>query len=513
MQLILRQYLPLGRFHATPWRVNPYDDPAGEWPPSPWRFVRATVARWYQWSRETSDKPDLRQLDALVRTLCDSSYSFHLPISARRGSPLRQYHPVEFGWVPPPKKGKFVPRLRAYGTSLVQDNYWSLPRGDGGATWWFLDGGDWNPELLEVLDRCLERLIYYGRAEALTTIMRVEGPAPSPNCVLGRDRRSALSVRVLIPRAGASRSEVEQITDDPEAARSTVPTGATLVYAELPSRRPVIEKSASFESRPDCHLIQLAVGWNVLPEPRATVRLTARFRSAVLRELLLIKSDGQCGQWSAAAEPLRMAIADMVGKDARGNPLKGHKHTEFLTWWQDRVPTRILVWRSGRAFDADEQTAVRRAASRELSWAAAGRDTDDWKVRLIPLDEAVPPPPGFDRCRATTWESITPYVPPRHHLRGGKLRDAEAVPNQVRRELALRGIPNAESVEVEQIESADWVAVHLPRSSASRRPFLGDRLGYRLRLRFCEPVAGPLRLGNSSSFGLGLFKPLIGTSF
>jgi CRISPR-associated protein Csb2 len=287
MRLILCQSFPLGRFHATPWRVNPYDDPAGEWPPSPWRFVRAVVARWYQWSRETSDTPDLAQLDALVRALCDSAYSFHLPVQARRGSSLRQYHPVEFGWAPPPKKGKFISRMRAYGTSLVQDNFWSLPRGDGGAVWWFLEGDHWNPELVEVLDRCLERLIYFGRAEALTAIRRVEGSAPEPNCEPGQQPRSPRSVRVLFPQPDATRADVERITDDPDAARRTVAPGAKLMYADLPSRVPAREQPFIFSPPPECRLIQLAIGWNFAPEPRTTVRLTARFRSAVLRELLI----------------------------------------------------------------------------------------------------------------------------------------------------------------------------------------------------------------------------------
>jgi CRISPR-associated protein Csb2 len=30
MRVVLKQIFPLGRFHATPWRVNPFDDPYGE---------------------------------------------------------------------------------------------------------------------------------------------------------------------------------------------------------------------------------------------------------------------------------------------------------------------------------------------------------------------------------------------------------------------------------------------------------------------------------------------------
>ena len=198
---------------------------------------------------------------------------------------------------------------------------------------------------------------------------------------------------------------------------------------------------------------------------------------------------------------------DMFGKDAEGNPLKDHNHTEFFAWWQDGVPTRLLAWRGARPFDSDEQAAILRAASTELSWSAAGPDADAWKIRLIPLDAAIPPPSGFDRTHATVWESMTPYVPPRHRLRGGKPRSSESLEIQIRRELTLRGVAFGDLVDVEEIGTAIWVAVHVPRRRMLRRDFLGDRLGHRLRLKFPEPVAGPLRLGHSSSFGLGLFSP------
>lgn len=512
MRLVLRQSFPLGRFHATPWRVNPFDDPCGEWPPSPWRFVRAVVARWHQWKREADDPPDDAKLDELVRALCDSSYTFHLPVQARRGSPIRQYQPVEFGWEPPGKwkgKGKNkkpVPQMRMYGTSLVQDNYWCVPRDEAGAVWWFLDGDRWTPQLIEMLDSCLERLVYFGRAEAFTVVRRLDGHVPAPNCQLLDRPQSSTSVRLLVPTQAATRPDVERVTDDPKLAAS-VPPGARVMYANLPPRPPIREEAIVLPVRNDCRLVQLALGWNVPPEPRALVRLTTRYRSAVLRELLLLKTAKPGAAWSSAPEPVRQAVADMFGKDAEGKPLEGHRHTEFLSWWEGRVPTRLLVWRGARPFDADEQTAILRAASRELSWAAAGPDADAWKIRLVPLDPAVLPPPGFDSTPAAEWEPVTPYVPPRHRLRGGKSRAAEALPTQIRRELALRGVPGAEHVEAEEIREATWVAIHVPRRSRAERPFLGDRRGYWLRLTFKEPVVGPLRLGHSSSFGLGLFRP------
>jgi len=563
MQLVLQQEFPLGRFHATPWRVNPFDDPHGEWPPSPWRLVRSIVARWYQWAREAESDLEVDELDRLVAALCASKYRFHLPVHARKGSPTRQYHPTEFGMDAPNfkayeaifaapagnelngemekagatdlrvmaaglvvrvKKAKSKAKVsqilgtpledwrglfsdsgfRGYGTSLAQDNYWCVAPDE--PVWWFLESDQWADPLVSVLDRCLERVTYLGRAETLTRIRRVFDKTPDPNCVLS-ERRGSGSVPVLTPRADATRVDVERVTDDPEAVKRPVPPGTCTMYAVRPARPSAHERRETPLVRRDCRLLQFAIGWNVAPEARAIVRLTARFRGAVLRELLRIKTGDPTATWSRVESSVRETMADMVGKDAEGKPLVGHRHTEFFAWCEDGVPTRLLAWRSARPFDEHEQEAILRAASRDVSWAAAGPDTDAWKARLIPLDRAVPPPAGFDGAHARCWESVTPYVPPRHHLRGRKVRDSESLIAQVRRELRQRGFGDVERVEVESIGEADWVAVHVPRRQANQRAFLGGRRGQSICLTFPEPVAGPVRLGHSSSFGLGLFRP------
>ena len=98
MQLVLEQTFPLGRFHATPWKVFPYDDPHGEWPPSPWRLVRAVLARSYQLDREIADSSEThaKLREAMVRSFAASEISWQLPPSSWRGPGLRQYHPAEF---------------------------------------------------------------------------------------------------------------------------------------------------------------------------------------------------------------------------------------------------------------------------------------------------------------------------------------------------------------------------------------------------------------------------------
>lgn len=502
MKIVLRQEFPLGRFHATPWRVNPFDDPHGEWPPSPWRFVRAVTARWYQGAREAEKEPNLAELEGLQAALCKSTYAFYVPADARKGSPLRQYHPTEFGWRPAEKKKAGT---RSYGTSLVQDDYWCVA--PEAPVWWFIEGDSWTADLVAALGQCISRMIYFGRAESLTRI-RLAGAqevVPEPNCMLV-DKRTGGAIAVLTPLGDAKREDIERTTDNPESANRSVPPGARFLYVVRPPRPVTRERRRPPAHRPDCHLMQFALGWTVSPDPRAIVRLTSRFRGAVLRELLQLKTGDPSATWTRVDRDVRESIADMVGKDANDEPLKGHIHTAFLVWCEDGQPSRLMVWRGSRAFDADEKEAILRAASRDLSWAAAGADGDEWKVRLVPLDRGVPAPPGLDGRASAAWESVTPYVPTRHHLRGGKEREGESMPRQIQRELQRRGL--TDHVEVELVGPPTWVSVHIPRREARMRAFVGDRRGQTVRLRFATPVTGPIRLGHSSSFGLGLFRPV-----
>ena len=501
MRLVLRQSFPLGRFHATPWRVNPFDDPYGEWPPSPWRLTRAVVARWYQWRREKAGTWPKDELQKLVRALCASDYCFYLPEQARQSIILRQYQPVEFGWNPAAKKAAGI---KSYGTSLTQDNAWCIP--PDASLFWFVEGDSWTPELADVFNQCLERIIYFGRAEALTRICLTDEAPASANVTLIEGRTSGRLAPVLVPCLDATRSDIERVTQDPLAARN-VPQGARLLYAQRLPRPPAREAPRRMPTRPDTHLIQFALGWTVAPEQRATVRLTTRFRAAALRNLYRVKTGNAKATWNDVPASIRDEIAGMTGKDALGEPLRGPRaHAEFLLWWDGGVPTRLLVWRGAHPFDDDEQEAILNAAAQELSWAAAGSDAQAWKIKIVPLDTEVPAPPGFEGASAMAWQTLTPYVMPRHHLRGGRVRESETIESQLRRELIARGY-GAVLLSVEEIEPPTWVAVHVPRNQAGQQSFIGDRRGYRLRLSFEAPISGPLRLGHSSSFGLGLFVP------
>jgi CRISPR-associated protein Csb2 len=103
------------------------------------------------------------------------------------------------------------------------------------------------------------------------------------------------------------------------------------------------------------------------------------------------------------------------------------------------------------------------------------------------------------------WFSSTPYLPVRHRKRESF---EEFILTDVARECQHRGMPAPESVEV--LDAADRA---LPaelvqfRRRRNHEPLQRNRHAHYVRLRFEEPVSGPIFLGQLSHFGFGLFLP------
>jgi len=578
MQIILRQTFPLGRFHATPWKVFPYDDPYGEWPPSPWRLLRAIIARSYQVERENS-AVTREDREALVTAFSRSTISWRLPEFTWRGPGLRQYQPVEFDLDNPPVKKlklipldlplrqnlggryalleksgtrwtfevfdenrrsiscfetedehliksfsetkrdvlkrdrsvelkRYSPRSRSYSTTKVQDNFWLTSRGPesedaSSILWWYLTGDDWTPASCDLLEQCLARMTYFGRAESITEISLFRGPLAKPvqsNCDLHATRFTGM-VPVLTSKVDATLQQVEATTDDPSLVRSTIPPGAAWFYAERPRRSLPIQKRMFTPERKPTQLVQFAIGARVVPAIRDVVRLTQRFRGRTLRTLLHLLTDGAVKDWRDASHDLCERAALLTGKNADGNPLSTHTHAVFFVHAEQGKPVRLCVWRK-YPFDTSELMAILAAADAPLP---LGFKSDDWTLTLIPLDSLVPPPPALSGALHGSWETLTPFVPPRHVFnRQGKAKAENSVDAQVRTELENRGF-NSENVEI-RVEDAGWVKVHQAKGEKGG-PSNMDKRGYNIKLAFASPMSGPLFLGASSHFGLGVFVP------
>lgn len=507
MEVVLQQTFLLGRFHANPWRAFPFEDPHGEWPPSPWRLLRAILARSYQWERECGVTGSAWR-EQTVKAFCASRISWSLPCFSWRGPGLSQYQPATFGFNPPGTK-KGVPGEKGYRPTLMRDNFWtvgdSTANFDGGILWWLMNSSEWSSDLFDYLDASLARMTYFGRAESITEIRRVDSLPANVyiNCVL-KDAPSSGSVPVLAPTSVATLEQVQAVTDDPTVAKSTIPPGAQWQFAQRSARPPAKLPSPKHKPRDPTSLVQFAIGSRVSPPRKSIVVLTQRFRGRVIRNFLGVG-------WQQANTEQREKAKLLTGKGVDGEPLRGrHLHARFGILFDELTgkATRLIVWRD-QPFTDDEQRAILAAANQELHIAfGRTRRKDPWRVRLVPLDSQVVSPPGFDLQTYNRWRTATPYVPPRHiYDRRGNIKPGETPEEQLRLELKRMGFDTSKLMIKVNHDVSEWIRVHRPWRSQDD-PTNAEKRGYHFSLTFETPVRGPIAVGHSSHFGLGLCIPI-----
>ena len=157
--IVLELTFPAGRYHATPWGRH-VNEGAIEWPPSPWRIVRALMATWYLKAREIPEATVRSLLNALsVPPLV------HLP--GATASHTRHYMPFN--------EGKNEKSTKVFDTFIhVSDTtavlfYWEA---------------DLSTDERSALGILAGRLGYLGRAESLAQIRAYEAALTSSQSAL-----------------------------------------------------------------------------------------------------------------------------------------------------------------------------------------------------------------------------------------------------------------------------------------------------------------------------------------
>ena len=290
--------------------------------------------------------------------------------------------------------------------------------------------------------------------------------------------------------------------------------GAEWVNYKRPEEAVLVTTSAR-SHRPAPTFARFALDGPVLPLVTETLPLA----ESVRRKLL------QCCKRLKCPDDPRRAYADLSsiapafwGKDEDRRPLIGHRHPFFLPVDEDndgRID-HVAVF-APMGFIEREPQALDRL--RRLRFGDL-----DLSLALVGLGV----PGDFAGSRllgpATTWESATPFVVTRHLKRRGRKRDPlewsrgpdsqAAFICQVLREESDRrtalGVDRFAGAEIEPL--ADHAIG--PRRLRSCEFHLGrDKRGDdgarrprgAFRLRFSHPVPGPIALGRSCHFGLGLF--------
>jgi CRISPR-associated protein Csb2 len=521
MALAIAISFPAGRFHCTPWGHH-VNESVPEWPPSPWRLLRALIATWKQ-KLSVESSVNVMLPNVLARLTVPPLFS--LPPASLAHT--RHYMP----WF---KKG---PQDR----TLVFDAFVAL---DPTAEVIFL----WPKVTLSIDEERILRLVlsqlnYFGRAESWcmarlsedwtqhhdgtwVKLDKVRGEVMAEiNCTpLNGSKLPEGSEPVRILGANPeswnkwnykTRSHPDPPwnllaeTADLHAERWSDPPGSRWLtylrpadaFAVKPVRNSLQSATVRQADRKASGLtvVRYALDGTVLPLVQETLSLG---------ELARQHLQGIYGKLNNGA-----TSAIFSGKTTDGRPLRDHRHAFHLSTDEDgdgRLDHLTIYARGQSGADGRDwgfEEAELHALDRFRRLRQVGGKPD---LRLVLLGVGNSndwiDTPLFSRSRR--WQSVTPFVPPRHHKTRGKKRETPI--EQLQDELRRRGFPRPIGVhELRRCEldgrSIRWIEFRRERllGEGSR----GQGFGFGFAIEFAEPVAGPLCFGYGCHFGLGLFAP------
>jgi CRISPR-associated protein Csb2 len=523
---------PTGRFHATPWGHH-VNEALPEWPPSPWRLLRGLVATW----KRKAPQLAATTVERLIAELARTCPAFHLP-PATLGH-TRHFMPLNS--IDETKRTK------------VFDAFVSLAP-DAEVVFHWPDAEVTDRESLALL---LSQLGYFGRAESWCTgRLLSDFDAGELNCVPGSAAANQESVRVLAADpatwhgwAFTSKSIVRPDppwnllaeTSDLHTERWSDPPGSKWItyarrsdcFAPRLNPRPRSRGDEKTEYVVARFVLDVAEGRRPLPLVTETLPFAEEVRRQLGREYARLVRRRDRDTEFARNDP-RLFSPIIYGKDATGKPARSHLHAFFLPTDEDgddRID-HVTVYAAGR-FSRDDVAALDHL--RTLSFGKEGEADDDealgrrhvtHRLLLIGLArDTTIGPKAFGP--ASGWVSSTPYLAFRHFKPRGKRRDdrafrhREALPqfmaqvfaedwNQ-RDDLAQLPKPTIEFV-TDPVSEISWRfrSLQFRRARTRWRDDGYTRSLGAFRLTFPHEIAGPICLGYSCHFGMGLFRPADG---
>jgi CRISPR-associated protein Csb2 len=524
---------PGGRYHATPWGHH-VNEGLIEWPPSPWRLLRALIACGYSSQHWTEIPPPARQLLAKLAGVLPS---YRLPDASAAHS--RHFMPVVEG-----SKQK---------TTLVFDAWANV--GDSELhIHWPCELDDHEARLLGTL---AGHLGYLGRSESW-----VEAELVSTNgsgltnanafphldgMQMGREHEQ-VSLMAAMPLGEYAIWREKQATD--ALAPFPLPEGKKKVPAKLQKER--VNAVAPYPADLLACLTLDTVwwkahGWSQPPGSRRVLywRRNDALQVGVPRQprkpqtspvttflLALTTPSGNrsalppCTRTLPQAELFHQSIIsrrargqridcpELTGQDEHGRPLHDHHdhaHTIPVDLDGDGHLDHIIVY-AKMGLGAAAQNAIRslrrtwtKGGVGDIQVAVAGYGDVEMLRKLpgkwgIAAERIIGSPSG-----SRTWISATPFVAPRYL----KARGKNTLRGQIDAELASRLLPPTIACYVDP-ELTRKLRHHVRCRRRGGVPPPVD-MGYGLRLEFAEPIIGPLLLGYAAHYGLGRFEAVATT--
>lgn len=457
----------LGRYHANPWGEH-VNDSATEWPPSPWRVLRAiyAVAR--------TNVPLSSRQSAIDRALA---------ALAMAPPPRYELPPVSAGhsrhYVPKSTFSAVKP-----GTDKIIDGFAAMDPAAETRIWWDVSLDEEAADALASAARCLG---YLGRSESVCSARMISGAGPVnasavPATPDDFGREDVDLVDLLCPEPNDALAAMAQSVTELRRQRRLLPPGARFVpYAVARAERhPAARRSRAEPPAPTLALFRIAGSHR--PAMVDAVAVGQALRSS-LQSLY-----GRANRGGASP-----TFSGRAGDRARTDQ---HRHAHYLSLPDGHGPRvdRLVVW-APEGFGPKEVAALT-----QLTYVTLHGIPERLPAALAALgptsDLSLPSLLG----PARRWRFITPFGLVRHPKRraGGVIDGPE---DQLRRELSMRSLPEPTHVELVR---GSW---HRFRSSKVGSSRLDRASVIGLRVRFAEPLRGPLAVGAFSHFGLGLAVP------
>lgn len=520
----VKLWFPGGRYHATPWGDH-VNEGLIERPPSPWRLLRALIARGFT-SQGWSEMPPVAR--SLINKLAAVLPSYCLPAAGTAHS--RHFMPV--GAL---AKGREQ-------TTLVFDTWANVGDGKLLIHW----PCELNAEETELLEKLVGALGYLGRSESWVEAQLLrDGPGIEWNavpCQEGEHRVPGweqVSLMAAISPADYEEwreAQVQEALRPFQGQKQTANVKKKQTQAVEPYPTDLLScltkdtawwKGHGWSQPPGSRRI---LYWRRSDALQVGVPAAPRRVSAQPVTTMLLAITTPSGNRSALpsvtrtlpqAELFHRAIIgrlgngrrvncpELTGKDEFDRPLHErhrHAHTIPVDLDGDGRLDHIIIYAAMGLGDSAQQAirTLRRTWTKggvgDLQVAVVGSGDLKMLRRLPPplnieIQKILGPPDG-----AHVWESMTPFVPPRFLKTKGK----DTLVGQVQAELASRRLPKAASVEI------DLGLTRSLRHFVRRRVRGGVPpkmdVGYGLRLHLTEPIQGPLLLGYAAHYGLGLFR-------
>lgn len=464
-----------GRFHATPWGRH-VNEGEPEWPPSPWRFLRALAASW----KTTASSISEEELAPLFKKMAEPP-SFYLPGAVV--SHTRHY----------------MPQAAAKDTLLVHDPHIKVARltDDEFAPVSFLwEQVELTDEEAAILDRLLAGVGYFGRAESWCEVKRSEIPVAANSSPFDATTdQGCMTVSLLCPESTISLEQLTAETSELQKKGYNRPPGSRFIsYSqkrEALSPRPSKKKVRDTTKHIAIFLIQA----RVLAHHTETLRVAEWARMAFN------------GRYGSKDHSTSACFTGRLNGEVRNDE---HRHAFFLPTVSDFSPNRERLDRlyvySPEGFGDRELEVIRSIRSfPDFRRRSADSQEESERFKLTPIELVKISEAAHVFGSSTVWRSVTPYLCTRHPKKSGK----DSPEDQIRRECRLRGMP--EIVDIEPFGAQSYWSKFkvrrwkdFQRNRKSRALPLVPPCGF--RIIFKESVVGPLVLGRDCHFGMGRFE-------